>query len=128
MSANYAMPGFEIRVKDGVLEMRTEGERTQDNGRDTEQAFISLLRHARPKALVFDVRGADYTLSSIAWRERVRSVAKTTRDYPLALIGRSAQMQQCRDIVTAHRQMGGLSDSFTSRRDALRWIASLAQD
>ena len=122
MAANYAMPGFEIRVKDGILELRTDGERTEENGQDTERAFGSLVAHAQPDALLFDVREATYTLSPSRWKERAAVVARMTRDYPLAIVIRDDQLVLNNEVITRLREMGGTGKTFTTRTEARAWL------
>lgn len=128
MNAHYAMPGFEISVSNAVLELRTEGERTDQDGHDTGRALDRMIRHARPRALLFDVRSADYLLPPSRWRERVREVARVARDYPFALVGREDQRHQHEEILAAHRSMGGRSALFTSRGAARTWLKAEMED
>lgn len=122
METQFVMPGIEIRVKGSILEMRTDGERTETDSHDTERALVSLMRHAKPKGLLFDVRGATYLLPPSRWKERVRTVARLTREHPLALVGREDQRTRNQDVVEAQQAMGGQAAIFTSRSAARNWL------
>jgi hypothetical protein len=122
MAANLSMDGFEIRIKDGILEMRTEGMRTAGMGLDPERAFKSLVRLHPIEAILFDVRQAHYVLDDLAWSERARIVARMCKSYTTAFICRPDQVDQTRIVLDFHTEFGGRSDQFRSRKMARDWI------
>lgn len=122
MTRNYAMPGFEIAVRDGVLELRIEGERTGDNSLETQAALERMIRICAPAALLFDVRSAEYAMAPSEWRDRVQVIARLARNFPLALVDRPSRREPSLHTVKAHRKMGGQCEIFTSRGAARAWL------
>lgn len=122
VDTQFAMPGCEIRVRKKILEMRFDGERREMDGVEPERALVSIMRHAQPKGMMFDVREAHYDLPPSRWRERAKVVARITRDYPLAIVCRNDQRTQNRVILAAQREMGGTSEAFSSRTAAQDWL------
>ena len=122
MAAQVSMDGFEIRIKDQILEMRTEGMRTASMGRDPERVFESLTRSAPVKAVLFDVREAHYVLDATKWEERARVVARMCRDFTCAFIIRPDQTEQVEVLTALHRGYGAVSAHFRSRSQARVWL------
>lgn len=122
MAAQLSMDGFEIRIKDKILEMRTEGMRTAGMGQDPERAFESLTRAAEVEAVLFDVRAAHYLLDDVAWEQRARVIARMCRNYTCALITRPDQAHQMTRLMALHADFGGESESFRSRTEAREWL------
>lgn len=118
----YSMEGFELRVDRGILEMRTEGERSAGKGRDVARAFRHFLDSKPVRAVLFDVRGARYTLNDREWEERAHGIARLCRVLPIAIIDREDQTGQTRRVLDIHREMGGTGEAFRSRTAARRWL------
>lgn len=125
MAQAYSMEGFEIRIDGNVLEMRTEGARTSDMGRDPGRSFETFLSHSYVAAILFDVRGATYEFSATEWEERARIVARNCSPYPTAFIGRPDQDEQISRIVELLEQRGGTGLKCRSRQAARLWLDGL---
>jgi hypothetical protein len=118
----YSMQGFDITVDDGILEMRTEGKRTSATGPDAGRTFENFLRSSSVRAVIFDVRGADYAMNDREWEERARTVARVCRDYLVAIIDREDQSRHSARVLELHESMGGRGRPFRSRAQARAWL------
>jgi hypothetical protein len=118
----YSMEGFDLRIDSGILEMRTEGERTVGKGRDVARAFEHFLASRPVRAVMFDVRGAQYALDDREWEERAHGIARLCRALPIAIIDREDQSAQTRRVIELHARMDGTSQSFRSRAAARKWL------
>jgi hypothetical protein len=122
MATSLSMDGFEIRIKDQILEMRTEGLRTAGTGTDPARAFQSMVSSHNIKAVLFDIREAHYVLNEQAWAERARIVARLCKGFTTAFICRSDQTEQTKSVLGFHRDFGGTSEQFRSRALARDWL------
>ncbi|WP_417482803.1 hypothetical protein [Maricaulis sp.] len=123
----YSTSEFEIRIKDGLLEMRSEGTRVSQTGSDGERAFNSLLRSESIEIASFDIRSADFRFTSVELESRIRYIGRQCRGIPLAFIGRSDQQDQVRAAVRAIEKMDGVARGFRSREKALAWLDTMRQ-
>lgn len=123
----YSTSQFEIRIKNGLLEMRTEGLRTAAMGAEPEQALDSLLASAPVRAVSFDVRASDFRVSAVQLACRVRHIGRQCRGLPIAFIGRVDQEEQIRLAVTEVEAMNGTARGFRSRSKAHAWLRSACQ-
>ena len=123
----YSTSQFEIRIQDGLLEMRTEGLRTSAMGAEPELAFDSLFASAPVRAVAFDIRASDFRLSAVQLETRIRQIGRQCRGLPIAFIGRVDQQEQIRVAVTVIGQMDGNARSFRSRNKAHAWLRSVCR-
>ncbi|WP_291844798.1 hypothetical protein [Maricaulis sp.] len=122
MAQAYSMEGFEIRIDSKVLEMRTEGTRTAVMGRDPGRSFESFLANSDIAGILFDVRGASYDFTPVAWEERARVVARICQPYPTAFVGRPEQEEQINRIMELLEERGGIGLQCRSRKVARIWL------
>lgn len=118
----YSTSQFEIRIKDGLLEMRTDGLRTSGMGAEPQRALDSLLRSAPVDAVAFDIRASDFRISDTELECRVREIGRQFRGLPLAFIGRRDQQAQIRLAAAVIGQMNGTARAFISRDKAHAWL------
>lgn len=118
----YSTSEFEIRIDDGLLEMRSEGARVSKSGSDGERAFNSLMQSEPIRLAAFDIRAADFNFSKIELEMRIRHIGRLCRDIPLALIGRGDQQDQLHIALNVIGQMGGNARAFRSRGQAIAWL------
>ncbi|WP_417469696.1 hypothetical protein [Maricaulis sp.] len=123
----YSTTEFEIRIRDGLLEMRSEGTRVSQTGSDGERAFSSLLRGESIEMIAFDIRAADFRFSSVELESRIRYIGRQCRGIPLAFIGRGDQRGQVRAAVQTIEKMDGTARGFQSRQQALAWLKTARQ-
>lgn len=122
MAHAYSMEGFELRFEGGVLEMRTDGIRTESMGTDPRRAFESLLKNAAVRAVLFDIRGAQYDIHGPALEERARIIGRLCRDFPIALVARPDQDGLAGIFCEMHARQGGDSRICRSRNAARDWL------
>lgn len=122
MTHSYSMEGFELRVEGPVLEMRSDGERTETRSREAGRAFDSFISDGTVQGVIFDLRGADYAYSDQQWEERAHAFARQCRDLPLAVIDREDQAGRTRRLLELHSGMAGRNAGFRSRKQAQDWI------
>ena len=120
----YSTSEFEIRIDDGLLEMRSEGKRMPQTGSDGERAFNSLLQSESIQLAAFDIRAADFDFSKVELESRIRHIGRQCRGIPLAFIGRGDQQDQLRAALHVINQMDGIARTFRSRGQALAWLRS----
>ncbi|WP_417489611.1 hypothetical protein [Maricaulis sp.] len=118
----YSTSEFEIRIDNGLLEMRSEGPRVSKSGSDGERAFTSLLRSESIRLAAFDIRAADFAFSKVELETRIRYIGRQCRGMPLAFIGRGDQQDQLRAALRVIEQMDGIARAFRSREQALTWL------
>jgi hypothetical protein len=118
----YSTSQFEIRIKDGLLEMRTDGVRTSGMGTEPQRALDSLLRGAPVDAVAFDIRASEFRISDTELESRVREIGRQFRGLPLAFIGRRDQQAQIRLAAAVIGQMNGTARAFISRDKAHAWL------
>ena len=128
MAHAYSTEGFDILIEDGILEMRTEGVRTERAGADPQRAFESLLASAPVRGILFDVRGANYDIDDVSWEARARTISRLCRDYPVGLVARPDQDDQIASIQLYHRERSGQSRTFRSRREARDWLRACMEN
>ncbi|MHA6289024.1 hypothetical protein [Maricaulis sp. CAU 1757] len=122
MAQAFSIPGCEIRFDNGRLELRSDGPRTPALLEDSQRALeIHLKCHAVSSALM-DVRGAEYEMNSANWSQTARTMARLFRDCDLAVVCRSDQTGQMKEVIEAHKDHGGKSQCFSSRTQALPWL------
>ena len=115
----YSTSEFEIRIDNGLLEMRSEGKRMPQTGSDGERAFNSLLQSESIQLAAFDIRAADFDFSKVELESRIRHIGRQCRGIPLAFIGRGDQQD-----LHVINQMDGIARTFRSRGQALAWLRS----
>lgn len=123
----YSTGIFEIRISDGLLEVRVEGVRTPQMNGEADRAFNSLFNAASVSAIAFDIRACDYALSPIELESRVRQIGRQCCGIPLAFIGRDSQQGQIRRAVNAIESMHGIARGFRCRRQAQTWLKRTRQ-
>lgn len=123
----YSTSQFEIRIKDGLLEMRIEGIRTPGMSADAARAFESLFRSAPVTAVAFDIRAIDLRISRVDLESRSRHFARQCRGLPVAMIGRGDQQEQMRIAIGVVDRMNGTARAFRSREKAHAWLRSVRQ-
>ncbi len=123
----YSTSQFEIRIADGLLEMRTQGERTAAMGAEPELALDRLLASAPVRAIAFDIRASDFRLSAVQVETRIRQIGRQCRGLPIAFIGRADQHEQTRLAVRVIGQMDGNARGFRSRDEAQAWLRTMCQ-
>ena len=122
MPHSYSMEGFELRLEGPVLEIRTEGERTNGAVHDTSPAFDSFFDRREVRGVIFDLRSADYLFNDRQWEEGAHAFARRCRALPLAIIDRQDQAHRTQRLLELHCGMGGRSETFRSRSKARNWI------
>jgi hypothetical protein len=98
----YSMQGFDLRFGGGILEMRTEGERTAAAGRDPGRAFEHFLASEPVQGVLFDVRGAYYKLEPVQWGIRIRTIARLCSNRAMAVIARDDQTPSVAQLLLVH--------------------------
>ncbi|WP_323762192.1 hypothetical protein [Maricaulis sp.] len=125
MAQAYSMEGFEIRIDGHVLEMRTEGTRTSDMGRDPGRSFQSFMANSDIGGILFDVRGAQYEFTDFEWDERARLLARLCHHVPTAIVCRPDQTSQTTRIIEQIETRGGLALACRSRQAARVWLDAI---
>jgi len=123
----YSTSTFEVRIDDGLLEMRTEGVRTSKHGREAERTFESLFKSAPVTAVAFDIRASNYAITAVELESRIRQIGRQCRNIPLAFIGRDDQAEQIRLAVSTIERMHGTARGFRSRDKARAWLNTMRQ-
>jgi len=111
-----------LRLEGPVLEIRTEGERTDGVVHDASPAFDSFFDRHDVRGVIFDLRSADYLFNDRQWEEGAHAFARRCRALPLAIIDRQDQAGRTQRLLELHSGMGGKSESFRSRTTARSWI------
>lgn len=123
----YSTGIFEIRISDGLLEVRIEGVRTPQMNGEADRAINSLFNAALVSAVAFDIRASDYALSPVELESRVRQIGRQCCGIPLAFIGRDNQQGQIRRAVNAIEAIHGIARGFRCRRQAYAWLKRTRQ-
>lgn len=121
----YSTSQFEIRITDGLLEMRTEGARTSQMGAAPARAMDSLMKSAPVAVVAFDIRASDFRISNLEMESRIRQIGRQCRGLPIAFIGRGDQQGQISLAVRVIGQMDGTARGFQSRDKAHAWLRSV---
>lgn len=123
----YSTAQFEIRIADGLLEMRTEGIRVSQMGAEPQRAMDSLLKTATVRAVAIDIRASDFRITDVELESRVRQIGRQCRGLPIAFIGRDDQSGQIRVALGAIGQMNGVARGFRSRDQAQAWLRTVSR-
>ncbi|WP_339743209.1 hypothetical protein [uncultured Maricaulis sp.] len=123
----YSTAQFEIRIADGLLEMRTEGLRTPDMGAEPQRAMESLFKDVSVRAVAFDIRASDFRITNVELESRVRQIGRQCRGLPIAFISRDDQKDQIRIALGAIGQMNGIARGFRSRDKAHAWLREVSR-
>lgn len=121
----YSTEGFDIRIDGQVLEMRTDGTRTAEMGREPGRSFESFLANSHVTGILFDIRGAHYQMVEIEWEERARLIARICQDLPTAFVNRQDQDAQIACVLKQLDARSGRGLSCRSRQAARVWLSEV---
>ncbi|WP_300528383.1 hypothetical protein [Maricaulis sp.] len=128
MSPTYSMDGFELSQRDGIIEIRTWGDRPAGELDQTTRLFDTLA--APPPGAIpvtgvlYDARESFYDLSEVAMQQRVRTVARQLGPFRVACIIRPDQEALFQQFRKAHAGHGHAASAFASVEDGRDWLRS----
>lgn len=126
MSPTYSMDGFELSQRDGIIEIRTWGERPADQLGQTSRLFEALT--APPPAggpvagVLYDARDSQYDLSEVEMQQRVRTIARQLGPFRVACIIRPEQEELFQQFRKVHAGHGHTASAFASIEDGRDWL------
>lgn len=122
MTSSYSMEGLDLRLKDGVIELRTQGVRLAGAEQTPAHIFSRIAKQIDSTLILYDVRDATYELSELEIEERYRFVARIFKGYRIAYVIRREQSALAQKACDAHARLGDAASCFTSLNAARRWL------
>lgn len=125
MTANYSIDGFSLRLADGIIELRADGDHHSGAGaaREPEKAFASIAPHLASRSVLYDVRNARYEFSELEWEEVLRRAARILHGYRTAYVVRSDQVPTAQRMIAAHARLGDEAACFRTTAEARDWLS-----
>lgn len=122
LRSSFSMQGFDLHLRNGVIELRAQGERMAGDERAPAAAFTSIAAKLDSRLILYDVRDANYRLSELEWDERLRFVARLFSGYRTAYIIRADQKTAASRACKAHARNGDKAKAFSSKGTARDWL------
>ena len=122
MTSSYSMEGMDLRLKDGVIELRTQGVRVAGAEKTPAHIFSRIANQIDSSLILYDLRDATYDLSELELEERYRFVARIFKGYRVAYVIHKDQTALAQKACEAHARLGDAASHFTSLGAARRWL------
>lgn len=126
MPANYSIDGFSLRLADGIIELRAEGDHGTGSSaaREPANAFTAIAPHLASRNVLYDVRNARYDFSDLEWEELLRHTARILKGYRTAYVVRSDQVPTANRLLAAHARLGDEAACFRTTAEARDWLTA----